>query len=317
MQVLLLLEHFGQPIELQVVKGKEDTHACTKTPNSTTPSIVRQWEPHEANNLGNTTLPKEVSKANQKDDSYISIRAHLNDPTKYAKPEGIKLKSCRISKSLLMKRNQLWVPDDKGFRLRVIKEIHDQLAVGHPGKKQTSNMIQHHYYWPHMRKTIEQYVWNCHVCRRAKAVRDAYNGLLQLLPVPKKPWVNVTMDFVIGLPKYYTYGQIYDAIFMVIDRLLKKCHYILYLKDNESISAKATAKFFMRYIWSREGLSISLTSDRGPQFAAKMWGSFCKLLGIKAKLSTAWHSKTNGQSTIANQKMEQYLRSYVNHFQDN
>ena len=47
-----------------------------------------------------------------------------------------------------------------------------------------------------------------------------------------------------------------------------------------------------------------------------MWDSLCKLLGIKAKLSTAWHPETDGQSKIANQEMERYLRSYVNHFQD-
>lgn len=59
-----------------------------------------------------------------------------------------------------------------------------------------------------------------------------------------------------------------------------------------------------------------MTSDRGPQFASKMWDSLCKRLGIKAKLSTAWHPETDGQSEIANQEMDQYLRSYVNQFQD-
>ena len=47
-----------------------------------------------------------------------------------------------------------------------------------------------------------------------------------------------------------------------------------------------------------------------------MWDSLCKLLGIKAKLSIAFHPKTDGQSENANQEAEQYLRSYVNHFQD-
>ena len=49
---------------------------------------------------------------------------------------------------------------------------------------------------------------------------------------------------------------------------------------------------------------------------AKMWDFLCKLLGIKAKLFTVWHPKTNGRSKIANQEIEQYFRSYVNHFQD-
>ena len=60
-----------------------------------------------------------------------------------------------------------------------------------------------------------------------------------------------------------------------------------------------------------------MTSDCGSQFVSKMWNSLCKLLGIKAKLSIAFHPETDGQSKNANQEAEQHLRSYVNHFQDN
>ena len=155
-----------------------------------------------------------------------------------------------------------------------------------------------------MQQTIEQYIQNCHMCRRAKAARNTYNGLLQLLLVPKKPWVDVTIDFVTCLPKCHAYGQIYDTILMIIDRLLKERHYIPCTKEKEDTSAKATAKLFMQHVWSREGLLISLTSNRGPQFIVKMWNFLCKLLGIKAKLSTAWYPETDGQSKIANQEME-------------
>ena len=35
---------------------------------------------------------------------------------------------------------------------------------------------------------------------------------------------------------------------------------------------------------------------------------------VTVKLSTVWHSKIDSQSKIANQKIEQYLQSYVNQF---
>ena len=103
---------------------------------------------------------------------------------------------------------------------------------------------------------------------------------------------------------------------MIVDRFSKERHYIPCTEENNRINAEATASLFLRHVWCHHGLPISLTSDRGPQFASKMWDSLCKLLGIKAKLSTAWHPETDGQSEIANQEMERYLRSYVNHFQD-
>ena len=77
-----------------------------------------------------------------------------------------------------------------------------------------------------MHNIIEQYVQNCHVCKRAKATRDTYNRLLQPLLMPERPWIDVTMDFVTGFPKCHVYGQIFNAILMVIDRLSKEHHYI-------------------------------------------------------------------------------------------
>ena len=118
------------------------------------------------------------------------------------------------------------------------------------------------------------------------------------------------------LPKYKAYGQIYNAILMVIDQLSKERHYIPCLEEDERMSAEATADLFLRDIWSKHSLPTSMMLDRGSQFVSKMWDSLCKLLGIKAKLSTAFHLETDGQSKNANQVAEQYLRSYVNYFQD-
>ena len=124
------------------------------------------------------------------------------------------------------------------------------------------------------------------------------------------------MDFVVRLPKCKAYGQIYDAILMVIDRLSKEKHYIPYSEEDKCTSVEATADLFLQDVWSKHGLPTSMTSDRRSQFVSKMWDSLCKLLGIKAKLSTAFHPETDGQSENANQKVEWHLKSYINHFQD-
>jgi len=42
-----------------------------------------------------------------------------------------------------------------------------------------------------------------------------------------------------------------------------------------------------------------------------------KMLGIETKLSTAYHSQTDKQKERTNQELEQYLRMYVNHKQNN
>ena len=162
----------------------------------------------------------------------------------------------------------MWMPKekDKQLRMQVIKEIHNQPAVDHSGVEQTLNMICQYYYWPAMHAEVEQYLRNCHVCKQAKASQDAYNGFFQPLSVLEKPWVDLTMDFVVGLLK----NQGYDAILMVVDQLLIERHYILCTEKDDGTNAEATAAMFLRHVWCYHSLPITLTSDQRPQFASKM-----------------------------------------------
>ncbi len=52
-------------------------------------------------------------------------------------------------------------------------------------------------------------------------------------------------------------------------------------------------------------------------FTSKFWSLLCYFLGIKKKLSTAFHPQTNGQTERQNSTMEAYLRAFVNWEQDN
>ena len=214
------------------------------------------------------SLPERVIKSNQNNELCSKICLYLANPKGLEKSE-VYLKSLRVENGLLMKGNRLWVANEDQLQLKVIKEIHDQPAVGHPGTERTLEMARRYYYWPGMKEMIQQFIRNCHVCKRAKTAQDTYHGLLQPLPVPERAWTDITMDFVMRLPKCEAYRQIYDAILMVIDRLSKERHYIPYSEKDERTSAKATTDLFLRDVWSKHSLPISMTSDRGPQFVSK------------------------------------------------
>lgn len=128
--------------------------------------------------------------------------------------------------------------------LKLIIEIYDQPAVGHPEAKQTQNMICCHYYWPSMHWKIEQYFCNCHVYKQAKSTWDAYNSFFQPLPVSKRFWVNLTMDFVIHLPR----SQGYDAILMMVDQLSKEKHYIPCTKKWQHKCRSHSRPIFLLYL---------------------------------------------------------------------
>jgi len=63
-------------------------------------------------------------------------------------------------------------------------------------------------------------------------------------------------------------------------------------------------------------LPESIISDRGVQFVAGMMRELNNLLGIQMKLSTAYHPQTDRQMERINQELEQYLRVFIDHRQE-
>jgi len=77
-----------------------------------------------------------------------------------------------------------------------------------------------------------------------------------------------------------------DVILVVCNRLSKMMHFVV---TTEEISVEELARLFRNNIWKLYGLPESIVLDRGPQFAAEMTKELNKILGIKTKLSTAFH----------------------------
>src|SRR5450432_4017507 len=106
----------------------------------------------------------------------------------------------------------------------------------------------------------------------------------------------------------------YDKVFVVIDRLSKQA---ISIPCYKTVTAEDMAQLYITYVYRYYGPPESIVSDRGPQFVSQFWKEFCRILGIKLKLSTAFHPQTDGQTEIMNQYMDQRLRPFVNYYQDN
>ena len=63
-------------------------------------------------------------------------------------------------------------------------------------------------------------------------------------------------------------------------------------------------------MYKRFGLPDKIISDRGPQFASKVFVELLKLVGVKSALSTAFHPQTDGTTEQVNQEIEAYLSIY-------
>ena len=82
------------------------------------------------------------------------------------------------------------------------------------------------------------------------------------------------------------------------------------------MSVEGLAKLFQDYVWNLHRLPESIISDRRVQFVTGMMRELNNLLGIQTKLSTAYHPQTDGQTERINQELEQYLRIFIDHRQE-
>ena len=118
------------------------------------------------------------------------------------------------------------------------------------------------------------------------------------------------MDFVTGLPISIDWkGDSYDSILVIVNRLTKM---VYYKPVKVTINAPGLAKVIINVIVRHHGLSDSIVTDRGSLFTSKFWSFLCYFLGIKQRLSIAFHPQTDGQTERQNSTMEAYLRAFVN-----
>ena len=160
-----------------------------------------------------------------------------------------------------------------------------------------------------MEEDVKDYVRACDTCQRNKSSRHRRYGQLEPLEVPYRPWSSISMDWIIDLPESNGYTQIW----VIVDRFTKMAHLIPLPKK---VTAKDIAKIFLQEIWKLHGLPTDIVSDRDTKITSHFWQVLMDLLGIKTKLSTAFHPETDGQTERVNQTIEQYLRHYCSWKQD-
>ena len=108
-------------------------------------------------------------------------------------------------------------------------------------------------------------------------------------------------------------AQGYDSILVIVNRLTKIVHFI---PTMEKTSAEGLAQLFRDNVWKLYRLPESIISDEGPQFAAGIMQELNKILEIESKLLTAFHPQTDRQIKRVNQELEQYLRMFIDHRQE-
>jgi hypothetical protein len=118
-----------------------------------------------------------------------------------------------IQNGLLFKGNQLCIPKIS-MRENLLKEKHSGGLAGHFGHEIFFAQLNRLYYWPGMRTDVKKFVNRCRIFQHAKGRRQN-RRLYQPLPIPERSWDEVSMDFLLGMPRTH---RGCDSIFAVVVR---------------------------------------------------------------------------------------------------
>jgi hypothetical protein len=78
----------------------------------------------------------------------------------------------------------------------------------------TTTLVKERYFWPSFNKDVQNFVEGCRICRLDKG-KIQNTGLYTPLLVPKGPWEDINMDFVLG---FHMTRRKNDSIMVVVDR---------------------------------------------------------------------------------------------------
>ena len=102
---------------------------------------------------------------------------------------------------------------------------------------------------------------SCDACQRNKVVRHAPYGLLSPLPIPTRPWLSVSLDWITDLPPIHYH----NVVLVVVDRLTKQA---IFIPTTKSMAAPDVATLLVQHVVKVHGLPQTLVSDRDPVFTS-------------------------------------------------
>ena len=188
----------------------------------------------------------------------------------------------------------------------VIDQAHSILA--HLGASKTKAYLREQVWWPTMVADIARFCESCHHCKTGKPNNQKPFGILRPLPVPRRPWETIGIDFVGPLPPSKNRHGEFDCICNIVDLLTGMVHIE---PAKTTYRAKDIAELVFERVYKLHGLPEHIVSDRDSLFTSQFWNQLNRLIGIKLKMSSAYHPQTDGSTERAQRTITQMIRMAV------
>jgi transposase InsO family protein len=160
----------------------------------------------------------------------------------------------------------------------IIKNYHEG-KTNHRGSDETENRIKQKYYWPQLRKTIQNYINKCDICRQCKYDRKPIKPKFNITPTPTKPFEILHMD---------TFQAENRKFLTIIDTFSKYAQAYALNSLNSLEIVNSLLIFFAHH-----GIPKSITTDNGSEFKNVLLQELLSLHKINIHFITPHHPESN------------------------
>jgi hypothetical protein len=213
------------------------------------------------------------------------------------------IKEFRLLDRFLFKGSQLCIPFGSR-RETLVREMHLNGLDGHFGRDKTFELVNEEFFLPNIRRDVNRFVVACRVFQIEKGGQQN-TSMYMPLPVLKEPWTDISMDFVLGLPRTQ---RGHDLVFVVVDKFFNMAHFLPCKKTND---ASQITQLFFKEIVRLHGLPKTITSDRDTKLLGHFWRVLWRKLDNKLQFSSSYHPQTDGQTEVVNRSLGNLLRCLV------
>jgi len=162
---------------------------------------------------------------------------------------------CLDGQNYLWKGDALIVVENNDHRRGVLHHFHTSKTIRHLGIIKTIQLIQPHYWWPHMKDFVTASMKGCTTCQMNKI--NTHPTRPPLFPITSSsnlPFQTIAVDFITKLP--LSYGN--NTILTIIDHDVLKAS--IFLPCKETIDTVGVAELYATHVFPHYGIPLKVIS---------------------------------------------------------
>ena len=130
---------------------------------------------------------------------------------------------------------------------------------------------------------------------------------LKLLKLLVRPQANISINYIVDLPKCLHNSKIYKYIFIIVDYLIKMRHFI----PVTSLDIEEFIKVFIYTIYKLYSAPSTIIFNRGSLFVFDFQYYLNQYLKVTLSFSSIQYFKIDGQTEIVNIVINKYLYAFI------